>query len=470
MTQATRRARVERWGSTIVAGLVTLPVAGCGEASSIPCDNPQPVVIDGVDTGFETCDDGGWTHRPAAVECAITAPRPDFQCSAALGCQTDDDCADTPFGHCVNDDFGDGCFCASGCATDADCSAGFICICGGVTGSCVRSSCTDDASCGDALLCASYVTDPGCGGLAFQCQSPDDECASDADCGESAQCSSDGTKKLCRPIDCAIGRPFVVDGEERLADAETREDWAATDLQPRLEGLDRDTRAKLAAYWTDIGRMEHASIAAFARFALQLLSLGAPPELVSRTQSAMVDETRHARFAFALASAYAGEALGPGALAMDRALSDASLESVLATVITEGCVGETVAAMEAKEALERVEDPALRFVLREITRDESEHAVLAWRSVAWLLEAHGPRAAAVVRESLGALRASLACGPVPAASAEDERLLARGYVGASVRAELRRHAIDRVIAPALEAMLDGDPAPTSVDGGRRTLV
>lgn len=40
--------------------------------------------------------------------------------------------------------------------------------------------------------------------------------------------------------------------------------------------------------------IETGSIAAFARFTLQLLHLGAPCELIEASQRAMLDETRHA--------------------------------------------------------------------------------------------------------------------------------------------------------------------------------
>jgi hypothetical protein len=91
--------------------------------------------------------------------------------------------------------------------------------------------------------------------------------------------------------------------------------------------------------------MEHASIAANARFALELLSLGAPPELVEETYQAMADETVHARDACALASAYAGHAVGPGALDISQALAAGSPIDIVRTAILEGCIGETDAEL-----------------------------------------------------------------------------------------------------------------------------
>jgi hypothetical protein len=87
--------------------------------------------------------------------------------------------------------------------------------------------------------------------------------------------------------------------------------------------------------------MEHASIAAFARFALQLLAVGAPPDLVHGAQIAMGDEADHARLAFRLASAYAVRAVGPSALDIFGALDGFCIEQLVATLLREGCIGET---------------------------------------------------------------------------------------------------------------------------------
>ncbi|HKY38213.1 MAG TPA: hypothetical protein VJN18_19860 [Polyangiaceae bacterium] len=57
--------------------------------------------------------------------------------------------------------------------------------------------------------------------------------------------------------------------------------WLAQrDWTPATSHLTRAERTARAEHWMKMGQMEHASIAAFARFSLQLLSLGAPPALV----------------------------------------------------------------------------------------------------------------------------------------------------------------------------------------------
>jgi hypothetical protein len=199
--------------------------------------------------------------------------------------------------------------------------------------------------------------------------------------------------------------------------------------------------------------MEHASIAAFARFTLHLLAVGAPPELVTASQRAIGDETEHARLAFSLASAYAGAPMGPGALAIDGSLDDFNVVDLVATLFREGCVGETVAAIEARDALENVRDPAVRTVLETIARDELRHAELAWRTLGWLV-ASGRASRAAVRDEVTKALSEMRS---PARRLEpSEDLGALGVVSDARRDELRRAAATRVIRRCAEALLGRD--------------
>jgi hypothetical protein len=285
--------------------------------------------------------------------------------------------------------------------TDADCGAGEACVCGPLIGQCIQASCRTADDCG-GYQCAQFYDffGVGCGEpMQLACQTPDDECRSTDDCtGGFGNCSAaHGTWRCVEVPGIACGRPFLVDGHARLAPVAARSDYG-TVLAPCLDGLDAVARARLSHAWLDVGRMEHASIAAFARFCLQLLELGAPHALLVAAQTAMADETEHTRLAFGLASHYAGKRLGPGALPLDGALRESRLEDVLQLVLREGCVGETVAALEAAEALAHTRDPVVRSVLERIARDEQAHAELAWRFVAWALHERPDLASLVERE------------------------------------------------------------------------
>jgi hypothetical protein len=237
------------------------------------------------------------------------------------------------------------------------------------------------------------------------------------------------------------GRPFLVMGRERLAETIPGKEWALMPSAPQVTAS-RPLLATAAAHWARVGLMEHASIAAFARFTLHLLALGAPPELVHASQEALGDKTEHARLAFGLASAFAGDPVAPGPLAIDGALDGFDLRDFLATLIREGCIGETVAAIEAREALEHVTDPAVRAVLETIARDDLRHAALAWQVLGWVVASGRADREIVYGEVLRAVR-EVRAQAQPAA--EDEALRAFGVVGEVRRDELRLMAVSSVI-------------------------
>lgn len=303
----------------------------------------------------------------------------------------------------------------------------------------------------------------GCLYLAFACTTPQDTCSGDKDCSSQVPfsfCSvqADGHRE-CQQGGCAIGRPFLVDGEARTAGIETRNDWCEKDITPNVVGLNKSIRDELATAWADTAKMEHASIAAFARFSLELLALGAPSELIMRTNSALVDETKHARVAFALASAYRGERIGPGRLAMNGAMEGVmddgdEITSFVRRVIREGCVGETVAAVEAGEAATRANDPLVRQTLEMIAADESEHAELAWLTVKWALNTFGADVRETIQEELARLADELGSVQETRRTARDEELLDYGVVTAEVRGSIRRAALKQVVVPCLGALVE----------------
>ena len=234
-----------------------------------------------------------------------------------------------------------------------------------------------------------------------------------------------------------------MDFEERMAEPAARGDWNGA-LTPACN-MSEDIRQELAAHWTKVGLMEHASVAAFARFAMQLLALGAPPSLLEQTHTAMADETRHAKMCFAMASAYAGRDIGPGALSIEGALADEDPRDILRMVVREGCIGETVAAVEAAEAATYAGDPVVRAALEQIAADEQRHADLAWRFVAWAIDQDARLASALISE----IRAARLESEDRLTINDAERgMLQHGVVSDAMRQSIRRHVIAEVIAPA----------------------
>jgi hypothetical protein len=436
------------------------------DAGSSVCVHPTPRLgPDGKPTGFVNCD-GGFSHRTKKLECATALPR-SGECgsghvtdaSIAYGaCATDSDCKDQPNGYCNPSALGGGCSCNYGCRTDADCGTGEICGCGDPIGQCVpTANCTIDADCGAGFLC--ITSGDGFCGETFACQTAQDTCLTDADCTtDMPLCAYVTDHHECAPRrPCGTGRPFLVGGEARVANVTTTDTWRS-DLRPQLAGLEVAARERLAEAWTDVALMEHASIAAFARFTLELLSLGAPPALVLEAQTALLDETIHARDAFALASAYAGRGIGPGPLDVGLALGSRSPLDVVRTAILEGCIGETVAAVEATEALAHATDLAVRTALARVATDEARHAELAWRFVKWALES-GPeslrdetaRALASIVDSETHSRQEAARNAPHAAL--DAIVVGHGVLDGERRAELGRRIMLDVIQPCARALL-----------------
>jgi hypothetical protein len=280
-------------------------------------------------------------------------------------CTLANDCMDLPYGSCQFG-FEGGCGCVFGCATDDDCNDGQVCVCAGVVGpyaQCVPADCAISSDCG-AGDCGLSTQHNVCGdSYALACAGPNESCHDDGECPD-APCpdfpDSDNVAWYCEgapnqgwscapsaACDGVCGRPLFVEGHARLADATSRGDWACASS---IEQLDAHTRETLAQHWTQVGRFEHASVASFARFAVHLLRLGAPPQLLRQTHAAMADEIEHARMAFGLASAYAQRELGPGALdvrgSIDAEVDHFARRTSCATLSLAGdrCVGYSIAA------------------------------------------------------------------------------------------------------------------------------
>jgi hypothetical protein len=250
----------------------------------------------------------------------------------------------------------------------------------------------------------------------------------------------------------------LVHGAERTALGRERADWrtAGAPIQD-VASLGAELRRRLANEWTHIALMEHASIAAFARFTLQLLSLGAPAELVEASNRAQADETRHARLCFSVASQYGGRPMGPAALRIDGSLEEQSLEGIVVNAIREGCIGETLASVEAAEASAHVVDPVLREILATISADEMRHAELAWQFVRWALESGGEGVREAVRCEFGQALQAPSSRQAQGRSEELE-LLEHGVLTPALRQALRERVLVEVVDPCAGALIEASAA------------
>jgi hypothetical protein len=487
------------WGRTDDATDVTIDPGGTPGGSGTPdvgatpghitstpverCSNPTP-----LGGGWEKCENG-LTHRTEPGQCSSAVPRaegvdpqwieslyPDYPAASNAGfplpqCLRDSDCTERPFGHCDVASTGDGAtgiFCSYGCVSDTDCGAGQICLCGDPVGTCMASTCSSDADCKGGALCASFSADPGCPHGEFACQTSRDKCVTTTDCAEAQTCSIDDSSRgarYCAKNIWVCGRPFLVDGAARRADVAERADWYPALQRSAARALaaplvdDAELRAAVARGWLDQALMEHASVAAFARFSLQLLSLGAPADLLQECARALEDEIGHARDCFALARRHGERDLGPAALPLGGALDGQDLRAIVLGTIAEGCIGESLAALEAAEARAHCTDAPASAVLERIAADETRHAQLAWRFVAWALETGPASLREDVREAF-ARELSAAAERAPAVASDfDQQLLRHGLMSAGLRAALRQRVLAELITPCAEALLGGGGLP-----------
>ena len=256
--------------------------------------------------------------------------------------------------------------------------------------------------------------------------------------------------QVCQGPVPPCGRPLrVASGEPRVAALEVgREGWSAP-----LE-LEPEARApELALEWARDALMEHASVASFARVALELMSLGAPLALVRRAHEAARDEVEHARLCFSLADAAStsggssrssrssGADLGPGPLDVRGVLEASTLERLAFEAVCDGAAGEGFAAELAAELADVAGDAVTKAAWRRIADDEARHAELALSVLGWALARGGASVARAAREGLALGRARLAAEAAPA--------VARGPLRAGPRAA---HVYEAALARAQGAL------------------
>lgn len=255
--------------------------------------------------------------------------------------------------------------------------------------------------------------------------------------------------QFCEGACC--GRPLVVDGVARVSALRARSDWRLAGGAATAGSVDPVTRAAIARAWIDDARMEHASVASFGRFTLELLAVGAPASLVSAAQRAALDEVRHAQMCFEIAARVGAEEVGPDAMDLGGAGVASRLVDVVAAVVREGCVGETIAALLAREAATGTADPMVRAALDRIAEDEARHAELAWRVLRWAIDTGGDDVRAAATRSLDDALSSVGL-PAPAPDGVDEDAWRRlGRLTCRDARAVATAAIREVILPVFAA-------------------
>ena len=262
---------------------------------------------------------------------------------------------------------------------------------------------------------------------------------------------ADGTDDACcyHWFEYCSGRPLMEEhGQPRVADVRPTDAWSnGHELDPTLAPR---LRQALAQAWLEDALAEHASVASFARVTLELMAVGAPPELLQDAQQAGLDEIDHARRCFELAHRFSGKSQGPGPLAPVPPRSG-GLARLAADTFIEGCVGETIAALMAERALSETTDPQTAQTLRVIADDEARHAALAWKTLDWALREGGSAVAQALRAAADRHRpqADRERGPCR----DDMTLRPFGRLGPQQRRACSHDAWADIIDPMLARLL-----------------
>ena len=300
----------------------------------------------------------------------------------------------------------------------------------------------------------------GCGGFA-------DAVA----CGPEAADGSCCYWVVYSPGQSCPGRPFTIDGRCRVPGVVRRNDWAeAIDLE--IDALAPEIREALAAAWADEGCYEAASVGSFARFVLELIGQAAPPSLIADAQRALGEEVGHARTFFGLASAYGRCPVGPSEIDVTGALDgSADAIDIAERLASEGCIAESISALQLQVAASRAEDPQVRARLLAVAEEELRHAELAWRALAWMLRRGDDR----MRQSIATVFANATDFVPKATSAADELaadvLHRAGRLTFDERNMLAERALGSIVAPAVDRLFDPwTTSATRADSPRQPII
>jgi hypothetical protein len=187
----------------------------------------------------------------------------------------------------------------------------------------------------------------------------------------------------------SCGRPLRVRGRQVITRAGPGNGASGWTKPIALAPVEEHARRTLAEVWTLEARGEHAAVAAFAKTSLELMALGAPPDLIVRTSRAAIQEVEHARLCFAVASAYSGEIIEPAALPEALAGDTPDLLRLARESLLDGCLREGLASQIADLGADRARDPQIVRVLRVQAKEETQHAELSWAIVDWAIERGG---------------------------------------------------------------------------------
>ena len=215
--------------------------------------------------------------------------------------------------------------------------------------------------------------------------------------------------QFCNLVVC--GRPFVDSSGIGLTasllpscsvnshDAWTEQKLVTGDRSPNATSASLEIKQE----WITNALGEHSSIASFSAFAIELMTNGAPSDLVEDSLQAGLDEVRHAKVSFAIASHLNAREIVPGPLPESSHFFNKNLTNLIEAVAKEGCIDESLSAigaaaevklinriLEGRQESDKysgIEIESLKWIRDELTviaQDEFRHSNLAFRTLEWV--------------------------------------------------------------------------------------
>lgn len=274
-----------------------------------------------------------------------------------------------------------------------------------------------------------------------------------------------------------MGRPFLMaDGTPLLASVQNSSEgssWCDSELTEQEVQLSSADTNMARDRWIQDARAEHASVAAFSRFSLQLMAVAAPADLVAAAHLAAVDEVKHAQLCFGLAKTLSrsDDVATPGPFTIPS--GSVEITSDVGTMVfhtaLEGCVGETVSVVQALFELQTLPlssnglKDQVGEVLTTIFEDEARHAALAWRTLLWAVGENSPDAEggkAQVKTVIEILKRELSesSSDIPVASA-----FAGAPLSPATKQALREVTLKSLIVPSLYRLLQDTDSGLTVE-------
>ena len=154
---------------------------------------------------------------------------------------------------------------------------------------------------------------------------------------------------------------------------------------------------EVVAEWIEKSFSEHASIGTFSKFAVDLMSLGAPLWFLERANVAALQEIEHTQISFDILNMYLMRNYAEsGCIVYDSFPAhtvnvDSDYNRIAIDTAIGGCFGETLSAMTYREQLNEdlkglAVESAVTRKLNGIAMDEIEHAAFAWTTVKWIID------------------------------------------------------------------------------------